>query len=131
MNRITLSGRLVRDPEEGYTQNNKNWTKFSLAVKRPFAKDICDFFDCMSYGTTATYVSKYLRKGDYAIVAGSVNINSYTDKNGNTKKSTSVNVDSVEKVGGKKETSEEEKESVNNPLEDLPSDELSDDELPF
>lgn len=130
MNRITLSGRLVRDPEEGYTQNNKNWTKFSLAVKRPFTKDICDFFDCMSYGTTATYVSKYLRKGDYAIVAGSAGINTYQEK-----KYVSIAVDNIEKVSNKKDGNDTDAAvrelNKNGAFEDLPSDELSDDELPF
>lgn len=130
MNRITLSGRLVRDPEEGYTQNNKNWTKFCIAVKRPFTKDICDFFDCMSYGTTATYVSKYLRKGDYAIVAGSAGINTYQEK-----KYVSIAVDNIEKVSNKKDGNDTDAAvrelNKNGAFEDLPSDELSDDELPF
>ena len=39
MNKVELLGRLTKDPEIRYTQNNTPVASFSLAVNRRFAKE--------------------------------------------------------------------------------------------
>ena len=67
MNKVQLTGRLTADPELRYTESNKAYTRFSLAVGRNFKnKDgeyDADFFNIVAWEkraessyTTATTV---------------------------------------------------------------------------
>ena len=55
-------GRLVRDPEVRYTQNNKMVVNFTLAVHRRM-KEETDFFNIIAWNKTGEFVSKYFKKG--------------------------------------------------------------------
>ena len=54
MNNVSLVGRLVRDPEVRYGQNESvSVAKFSLAVERRFKRDgepTVDFINCTVFG---------------------------------------------------------------------------------
>ena len=81
MNKIILMGRLTRDAEM-YGQKSKV-AKFTLAVDRKYGEDETDFFNCVSFGKQGEFVEKYLKKGIKVLVTGSLQNNSYEDKNGN------------------------------------------------
>ena len=88
MNKIILLGRIVRDPEVRYTQGQNAMAigKFSLAVNRKYKRENepeADFFNCTSFGKQAEFVEKYLKKGIKVLVTGSLQNNSYEDKDGN------------------------------------------------
>ena len=85
MNKIILMGRLTKDPEIRYSQNNTAIAKYSLAVDRRFKRDgdpEADFFTCSAFGKSAEFVEKYLKKGMKIVVAGEIHNNNYTNKNG-------------------------------------------------
>ena len=67
MNNVSLVGRLVRDPEVRYGQNESvSVAKFSLAVERRFKRDgdpTVDFLNCTVFGKSAEFTEKYFRKG--------------------------------------------------------------------
>ena len=66
MNKIILMGRLTRDPEVRYSDDNKAVGRFALAVDRKFKRDggpTADFFNCTAFGKTAEFVEKYLKIG--------------------------------------------------------------------
>ena len=135
MNKVQLIGRLTRDPELKYTQSTEPVavTRFSVAVNRKYKRDgepDADFFNCITFGKTAEFVSKYFSKGKMIGVAGSIRNNSWTDNNGQKRISTEILVDEVEFCGGK--TEEKNAQEVVQDDDYYTVDEnIDDDNLPF
>lgn len=101
MNKVILCGRLVKAPEMGYTAQNKNWAKITIACPREFNKEETDFLDCVAFGNTATFISKYFTKGEKILLNGSIQIRSYKDKSGDNRKATTIQIENVEKLESK------------------------------
>lgn len=71
MNKVLLMGRLTRDPEINEL-NGKNRAFYSLAVNG--YGDHVDFINCVAFGKTGEFASKYLRKGMLIVVEGCINV---------------------------------------------------------
>ena len=86
MNKVILMGRLTNDPDVRYAQGENSYAiaRFSLAVNRKVkSKDTeADFFNCTAFGKTAEVIEKYLKKGSRILVAGRLQNNNYTNKEG-------------------------------------------------
>ena len=100
LNVCTIMGRMVRDPELRRTGSGVPVASFCLAVDRDFAtKDggerETDFIDCVAWRGTGEFVSKYFTKGRMAVVSGRLQIRSWTDKEGNKRRSAEVIADNV------------------------------------
>lgn len=108
LNRITIMGRLVRDPELRRTGSGIACVSFTLAVDRDYSnKDgnekETDFIDCVAWRSTAEFVSKYFTKGRMAVASGRLQIRVWTDKEGNKRRAAEVVADSVYFADSKKE----------------------------
>lgn len=101
MNKVTLSGRLTRDPEVRYTQKNMAWATSSIAVDRRSKEKTADFFNLVAWDKTAEIMGKYLKKGSKVLVDGHLQFSQYNDKNGDKKSKVDVIVDSLEFMDGK------------------------------
>ena len=100
LNHIVLQGRLVRDPEMRTTQSGVVVASFTLAVDRDFGgrdggEKQTDFIDCTAWRHTAEFVSKYFSKGRMAVVSGRLQIDNYTDNDGNKRRSAKVIADNI------------------------------------
>lgn len=100
LNNIVLMGRMVRDPELRRTGSGTAVTSFTLAVDRDFASKEggqreTDFIDCVAWRNTGEFVSKYFSKGSMAAVSGRLQIRTWTDKNGNKRRTAEVVADNV------------------------------------
>ena len=100
LNHITIMGRLTRDPELRRTGSGVAVASFSLAVDRDFSpKDggerETDFIDCVAWRQTGEFVSKYFTKGRMAVVSGRLQIRSWTDKDGNKRRTAEIVADNV------------------------------------
>ena len=100
LNHITIMGRLTRDPEMRSTQSGVSVASFTLAVDRDFGgrdggEKQTDFIDCTAWRHTAEFVSKYFSKGRMAVVSGRLQIDNYTDNDGNKRKSAKVIADNI------------------------------------
>ena len=100
LNHITLMGRLTRDPELRRTGSGIAVASFTLAVDRDFSprdggERETDFIDCVAWRQTGEFVSKYFTKGRMAVVSGRLQIRSWTDKDGNKRRSAEVVADNV------------------------------------
>ena len=100
LNHITIMGRLTRDPELRRTGSGIAVTSFTVAVDRDFSpKDggerETDFIDCVAWRQTGEFVSKYFTKGRMAVVSGRLQIRSWTDKEGNKRRTAEVVADNV------------------------------------
>ena len=101
INKVLLSGNLVRDPEVRYTgqsQDAKAVCHFTVAVKRRFSQENeSDFILCTAFGKQGEFVSKQFMQGDNIIVDdGRIQTGSYTNKDGVTVYTTEVIANSVE-----------------------------------
>ena len=100
LNHITLMGRLTRDPELRRTGSGIPVASFTLAVDRDYSgkdggeKEV-DFIDIVTWRNTAEFVFKYFTKGRMAVVSGRLQIRSWNDKDGNTRRSAEVVADNV------------------------------------
>ena len=98
LNHITIMGRLTRDPEMRRTGSGVAVTSFTIACDRDFGQNgekETDFIDITAWRNTAEFVSKYFAKGRMAVVSGRLQIRSWTDKDGNKRKSAEVVADNV------------------------------------
>ena len=100
LNHITIMGRLTRDPELRRTGSGVAVASFTVAVDRDFSpKDggekETDFIDCVAWRQTGEFVSKYFTKGRMIVVSGRLQIRSWTDKDGNKRRTAEIVADNV------------------------------------
>lgn len=104
MNQCIMVGRLTRDPELRFVASTgKQVANFTLAVNRQFKTDdgpSADFFRVTIWGKQAENAEKYLTKGSQCAVTGRIEINSYTDKDGNKRQSVDLQAERVEFLNG-------------------------------
>ena len=98
LNHITLMGRLTRDPELRRTGSGVAVASFTVAVDRDFGgrdggEKETDFIDCVAWRQTGEFVSKYFTKGRMIVVSGRLQIRSWTDKDGNKRRTAEVVAD--------------------------------------
>ena len=98
LNHITIMGRLVRDPELRRTGSGVAVASFTVAVDRDFGgrdggEKETDFIDCVAWRQTGEFVSKYFAKGRMIVVSGRLQIRSWTDKDGNKRRTAEVVAD--------------------------------------
>ncbi len=107
LNKAILMGRLTRDPELKYTNNNTPVVTFSIAVDRNYSGNNgerqTDFIDIVAWRKTAEFVSQWFAKGQMIVVVGSIQSRRWQDKNGNNRTSIEVVADEVQFGGGKKD----------------------------
>lgn len=99
MNKIILMGRLTRDPEVRYMQDNKCCAKFSLAVDRRFKTEngpSADFFNVTAWGKQGEFVEKYIHKGTKIAMTGRVENDNYTNGHGEKVYSFTVVAEEIE-----------------------------------
>ena len=138
MNKFTLIGRLISDPETRFTKEGKGITTFTLAVNN--AKDDTSFIKITTFSKTAELVEKYCHKGDLNLVEGMIRNNNYEDKEGKKRYDYVFIANKVEflaRVSDNIKKEEQSKKQVKNGLDDEAfrefgnKIEISDDEVAF
>lgn len=142
MNRVELTGRLTADPELRYTDTNKAYTRFTLAVNRNFKnKDgdyEADFFNIVAWEKRAEVICNNVKKGHRFGVAGRLQNKRYERQDGSVAYQTDVILEDFDFLESRPkedipapdhpETADEE----NDPFSDFGNSvELTDDDLPF
>ena len=153
INRVTLVGRLTKDPEFRTTQKGIDVATFTLAVNRNFTnaqgEREADFINIIVFRKQAHNVNNYLSKGKLAGVDGRIQSRSYENQEGRRIFVTEVVADSVQFLepknlnGGQQDTYQQQTQSqtqrsqntkphgqdpfanANGPID------ISDDDLPF
>ena len=87
MNKVVLMGRLTRDPDVRYSQNERATcvARYTLAVNRRFRRDDgqeADFISCVAFGRQGEFAEKYLKQGTKICVSGRIQTGSYTNRDG-------------------------------------------------
>jgi len=131
LNKVILMGRLTRDPELRYTQNNTPVTSFTVAVDRRFKRSgdqqqqqqqTADFIDVVAWRNTAEFVTKWFTKGRMIIVVGYLQTRSWQDKDGNNRKSTEVVAEEVQFGESKRAAEGDNRQGYGLPAYDMPDD---------
>lgn len=118
MNKVILMGRLTRDPDIRYSNNNNEAcciARLTLAIDRRFTKDGeqgADFISCVAFGKTGEFIEKYIHQGTKIVVSGRIQTGSYTNKDGQKVYTTDVVIEDCEFAESKKSASQGES---NNP----------------
>ena len=108
INTVALMGRLTFDPELRTTPSGVSVVRFQIACDRNYQKSgedrKADFIDITAWRQTAEFVSRYFRKGSMIAVEGSIQTDSFTDKDGNKRKTVTVVANNVSFCGSKSES---------------------------
>ena len=98
INEITISGRLVRDVEMKYSQNNVGFARICIAVNH-YSRDEngnfveeTSFVDTIAFGKTAQNCYENLKKGSPVIIQGYLKTRTFTDQNNQNRKITEINI---------------------------------------
>ena len=104
MNKVILMGRLTRNPDVRYGQDqNGNQTclaRYTLAVDRRTrsqdGQNSADFISCVAFGKSGEFAEKYLTQGIKIAITGRIQTGSYTNKEGQKVYTTDIVVEEQE-----------------------------------
>ena len=104
MNRAILMGRLTRDPEVRYTQDERGMAiaRYTLAVDRRGRRNqdgneqTADFINIVAFDRAGEFAEKYFRQGMRVLVSGRIQTGSYTNKEGQRVYTTDIIADDQE-----------------------------------
>lgn len=95
LNHIDIMGRLTADPQLNTSKNGVSYATFTIACDRDFGEKKADFFRVKAWRQTAEFVSNYFKKGQLAVIAGRLQINDWTDGEGNKAKLVEIEAEHV------------------------------------
>ena len=107
MNKLTIIGNLVNDPENRVTTNGDEVCSFRVAVNRRGRDQDADFFRVSAWGERGKLCMQYLAKGRKVCVIGPVTVRAYTDRTGAPAASMEVKAEEIEFLTPRQETAPE------------------------
>lgn len=106
-NKVQLIGNLGNAPEVKNTEKGKKLAKFSIATNETYynakGEKVTEtqWHNLIAWGKVAELVEKYLSKGTEVAIEGKLMNNNYTDKDGNKRYNTEIQVHELLLIGGK------------------------------
>jgi single-strand DNA-binding protein len=89
LNKVTIIGNMVRDPESRSLRTGAHVTRFSLATlyawqdaKTKAKKEAVDFHSCIAWGKLGDIVQQYVKKGSKLYVEGRLRNRAYIAADG-------------------------------------------------
>lgn len=98
VNRVSLLGRLGRDPDLRFTGTGTPFCRLRVATNDSFKNqegewtERTEWHTLVAWGKLAEICNQYLKKGDQAYFEGGLQTRSFEDSNGNTRYVTEVKV---------------------------------------
>jgi len=97
VNKATLIGNLVRDPEVKETKGGNQIATFSVATNRVWRdaeskekKEAVDYHNVVAWGRLAEIVGQYVKKGNKVYVEGRITTRNFEGKDGKKKYFTDI-----------------------------------------
>lgn len=107
VNKVTILGRLGRDPEMKYTSGGIPFCRFSVATDESWTdkgsnekKTQVEWHSCVAWRKLAEICNQYLAKGRQVYIEGKLQTTEFDGKDGVTRKSTQIVVSDVTFLGG-------------------------------
>lgn len=108
LNKIVIMGRICKDVDMRVTQNGVSVARVTVAVDRDYQtggnERQTDFIEVVAFKNTAEFLERNFGKGRLICVAGRLQSNKWTDKNGQNRVSWEVVADNIYFGGDKKPT---------------------------
>ncbi len=106
LNKVTLIGNMVRDPESRSLRTGAHITRFSLATnyawqdaKTKAKKEAVDFHNVIAWGKLGDIVQQYVKKGSKLYVEGRLRNRSYVAKDGSKRSANEIVADNMIMLG--------------------------------
>ena len=106
VNKAILIGNLGRDPELRYTQNGQAVVNFTLATSETWNDkasgekvERTEWHRIVVWGKTGELCAQYLTKGRSVYVEGRIQTREWEDKEGQKRRTTEINAQSVKFLG--------------------------------
>jgi single-strand DNA-binding protein len=133
MNNLTIAGILGRDAETKTTNNGKDYTKFSVAVKDGWGENEKTLWvDCTMWGDRGAKLAQYLTKGLKITASGRAGVNVWSAKDsGEAKGSLTLSIDQVTLQSGRKDDGDSGERQQKKSFKSNSNDFDLDDEIPF
>lgn len=128
INNVTLIGRLGKDPEVRYLDNDQTVANFSLATTEKYKKDgekqeKTEWHSCVAWNKLAEIVEQYAKKGSLVYIEGKLQTRNWKDDSGTKRYTTEIIVTKYRslqfKNGGEPDSTESEKTSEEEHVDDL------------
>ena len=106
-NKVQLIGNLGNAPEVRNTESGKKLARFSIATSETYRNakgekvKETQWHNLIAWGKVADIAEKYLTKGSEVAIEGKLMNNNYTDKDGNKKYDTEIQVHELLLLGSK------------------------------
>ncbi|RUM87055.1 MAG: single-stranded DNA-binding protein [Thermovibrio sp.] len=116
LNKVFLIGRLVADSQLQHTNSGTPFTRFRIAVNRPYRdrsgnwQEETLFIDVVLWGDAADRLVSRLNRGTRVLVEGSLRQSSWETENGEKRSRIEVRADRVSILDSRREVVEEEEE---------------------
>ena len=137
LNKVSLIGRLGKDPEIRYTPNGDAVVNLSLATTENWKdkatgerKQSTEWHRITYFGKLADIAGQYLNKGSMIYVEGQIKTRKYTDSAGVEKYATDIHGRELRMLGGSTGDAPE-REEPKKTTELKHNTELPDDDIPF
>jgi len=107
LNKVLLGGRVTRDIELRYLPSGMAVAAFGLAINRKWKNaqgeqhEEVTFVDLEAFGKPAETINQYLRKGSSIFIEGRLQLDQWTDKDGNKRQKMKVVVNEFQFIDGK------------------------------
>ena len=106
LNKVTLIGNMVQDPESRNLQSGQTITRFALATnyawqdaKTKAKKEAVDFHDVIAWGRLGEIIQQYVKKGSKLYVEGRLRNRKYTAKDGQKRTAKEIVADNMIMLG--------------------------------
>lgn len=96
LNKVFILGRVTADPQLRTTPGGQSVTSFSVATNRVWSdksglkQEETEFHNIVAWGRTAEIACQYLTKGALVLIEGRLKTRSWTDKQGQARKSVEI-----------------------------------------
>jgi len=111
-NKVQLVGRLGNKPDIRVTDKGRKYARFSIATNEFYknakgeAVESTYWHNIVAWGKVAEKAEQYLNKGSEVSVEGKLVSKTYTDKEGNKRFATEVDINQLELVNSKEKAEE-------------------------
>ena len=145
INKVIISGNLVRDPDTRILENGTHLAKMSIANNQRYRdkngewQEKTCYVNIIAWRKTAELVSEFCRKGSPVLIEGELVFNSWEDRDGNKRNQVEVNarrIQFLERRGQDSSSGNDSKESSSsvpdsNKHDSAPGPMAQDDDIPF
>ena len=119
LNKVTIAGRLTRDPEIRYTPKGTAVAELGVAINRSYTlesgerKEETTFLDAVAWGRTAENVGKWFEKGREIYLEGRLQLDTWNDKaTGQKRSKLKLVAETFQFVGGKAKSETNQRQGV-------------------